>query len=329
MPTPVIDVHTHCLTEAWFELLQQRGGPRYSVGTVAGGMRAIHLDGAPFMTPVPAMFDYDLRVRTMNDVGVDVGVVSLTCPNCYWGGPEVSLQAARIMNDDMAAARTAHPDRLRWFLSLPWQYPDRALPELDRAAAAGASGVMVLANIDGHPLTDPAFASIWSAIDAKGLLVLVHPTAPPGVGAMDMDRFQLTASIGFTFDTSLAIARMIYDGFFDRYRKLKIIAAHGGGALPYLVSRMDQCFDNIPACREKISVRPSEYVHRILADAVVFAPEVLDLCLKVFGADNVLYGSDYPHTIGDMPGCLKRVNGLADAARDKVRGRNALRVFGL
>jgi aminocarboxymuconate-semialdehyde decarboxylase len=329
MSSPVIDVHTHCLTEAWFELLQRHGGPRYSVKTVSGGMRAIHLDGAPFMTPVPAMFDYDLRIRTMNDVGVDLGIVSLTCPNCYWGGPVVSLEAARIMNEDMAAARTAHPDRLRWFASLPWQYPERAVQELERAIAAGASGVMVLANIDGRPLTDPAFASIWSAIDAKSLPVLVHPTAPPGVDAMDMVRFQLTASIGFTFDTSLAIARMIYDGFFDRYGKLRIIASHGGGALPYLVSRMDQCYDNIPACREKISLRPSEYVPRILADAVVFAPEVLDLCLTVFGADNVLYGSDYPHTIGDMPGCLKRVNGLPDASRDKVRGRNAQRVFGL
>ena len=165
-------------------------------------------------------------------------------------------------------------------------------------------------------------------IDAKSLPVLVHPTAPPGVAAMDMVRFQLTASMGFTFDTSLAVARMIYDGFFDRYRKLRIIAAHGGGTLPYLIARLDQCYDNIPACREKISVRPSGYMPRILADAVVFAPEVLDLCVKVFGADNVLYGSDYPHTIGDMPGCLRRVNGLPDATRDKVRGRNAQRVFG-
>jgi aminocarboxymuconate-semialdehyde decarboxylase len=159
--------------------------------------------------------------------------------------------------------------------------------------------------------------------------VLVHPTAPPGVADMDMTRFQLTASIGFTFDTSLAVARMIYDGFFDRYPKLKVIAGHGGGALPYLISRMDQCFDNIPACRERISVRPSEYLVGIYADAVVFSPDVLELCVKTFGADNVIYGSDYPHTIGDMPGCLKRVNGLAGTARDKVRGRNAQRVFGL
>ena len=329
MASPVIDVHTHCLTEAWFQLLQQHGAPRYSVEQVRGGLRAIHLDGAPFMTPVPAMFDYGLRLKTMDEHGVDVCIVSLTCPNCYWGGANVSLQAAKIMNDDMAAARTAYPGRIEWFASLPWQYPELAQTELERAIANGAIGVMVLANIDGKPLTDPAFEAIWRAIDARALPVLVHPTAPPGVATMDMQRFQLTASIGFTFDTSLAVSRMIYDGFFDRYGKLRIIASHGGGALPYLISRMDQCFDNIPACREKISVRPSEYMSRVCADAVVFAPGVLDLCVAAFGADNVLYGSDYPHTIGDMPGCLARVNALPDAVRDKVRGRNARRVFGI
>ena len=85
MASPVIDVHTHVLTEAWFELLQAYGGPRYTVKQVVGGMRAIHLDGAPFMTPVPPMFDYGLRLRTMDTCGVDVCVVSLTCPNVFWG----------------------------------------------------------------------------------------------------------------------------------------------------------------------------------------------------------------------------------------------------
>ena len=139
----------------------------------------------------------------------------------------------------------------------------------------------------------------------------------------------MPSSIGFTFDTSLAVARMIYDGFLDRYRRLKIIAANGGGAVPYLIARMDQCYDNIPACREKISVRPSEYLPKICADAVLFAPEALELCVRVFGADNVMYGSDYPHTIGDLPGCLARVDALPQAARLKVRGDTARRVFGL
>ena len=96
MASPVIDVHTHCLTEAWFQLLQQHGAPRYSVEQVRGGLRAIHLDGAPFMTPVPEMFDWELRIKNMDRVGIDVAVVSLSCPNVYWGGEKISLEAAQI-----------------------------------------------------------------------------------------------------------------------------------------------------------------------------------------------------------------------------------------
>jgi aminocarboxymuconate-semialdehyde decarboxylase len=329
LASPVIDVHTHALTEAWFSLLKAHGAPRYTVKEVSGGLRAIHLDGAPFMTPVPAMFDYALRIRTMDEHGVDVSIVSLTCPNVFWGGPEVSLQAARVMNDDMRQAQALYPDRIRWFASLPWQYPEQAVAELARARAAGCVGVMVLANIDGASLTDPRFAPVWQAIDDAALPVLVHPTAPPGVAELDMVRFQLTASIGFTVDTTLALARMIYDGFFDRYTKLKIIGAHGGGYLPYVVARMDQCFNHIPAARERISRRPTEYLERFFVDAVLFSPEALAFCVEVMGADHVLYGSDYPHTIGDMPGCLARVDALSTVTRHKVRGFNARRVFGI
>jgi aminocarboxymuconate-semialdehyde decarboxylase len=326
--TPSIDVHTHCLTKEWFDLLQQHGGPRYTVKEVAGGLRAIHLDGAPFMTPVPAMFDYDLRIQAMNENGVDVSVLSLTCPNVYWGGREISLKAAQIMNDDMAKARTAYPGRIEWFASLPWQYPDIAPSELDRACRKGARGVMVLANIDGRPLTDPFFAPIWQAIDARNLPVLVHPTAPPGVAELDMVRFQLTASIGFTFDTTLALSRMIFDGFFDAYPRLKIIGGHGGGTLPFVIARMDQCFDHIPACREKIQRKPSEYLSKIYVDAVLFSHEALALTRQVMGDHNILYGSDYPHTIGDMPGTIRRVNALPPVARNLIRGANAQRIFG-
>ncbi len=327
--SPVIDVHTHMLTAEWLRLLEQHGAPRYTLGEVRGGLRAIHLDGAPFMTPVPAMFDWDLRVRNMNEARVDVAVVSLTCPNVFWGDAEVSAKTARFMNEAFGEAQTAHPGRIAWFCSLPWQYPEAALAELGRAVAAGARGVMVLANIGGKPLTDPAFAPIWRAIDTKALPVLVHPTAPPGVGEMGMHEFQLTAPIGFTFDTSLAIARCILDGFLDRYPNLKLIAAHAAGALPYLIGRLDICWDQIPATRAKTAERPSHYMRRVYADTVVFTQDALEMCIRVCGADNVLYGSDYPHTIGDMVGCLARVDRLADAVRAKVRGHNAQRIFGL
>ena len=177
--------------------------------------------------------------------------------------------------------------------------------------------------------SDLRFAPIWRAIDRRALPVLVHPTAPPGTKQLDVARFNLIASVGFMFDTSLAVSRMIFDGFFDRYPDLKLIAAHGGGALPYLAGRLDICFDNMPAAREKIAERPSAYLRRIYYDAVVFQPESLALCINVGGADRVLYGSDYPHNIGDMKGCLARVDALPPDQRAAVRGGNARRVFGL
>ena len=324
---PVIDVHTHMLNHAWLKLLEKHGGPKYTLKAVAGGLRAIHLYGAPFMTPVPEMFDWDQRIRNMNKAAIDVSVVSLTCPNCYWGGEKLSLLAAQTMNDEMARAGKTWPDRIQWFCSLPWQHEKAALAELKRSLKAGCCGVMVLANIGARSLTDPVFAKIWQAIDNASLPVLIHPTAPPGVKEMEMAQFQLVASIGFTTDTTLAVARMIYDGFFDRFQKLKIIASHGGGTLPYLIGRLDQCYEHIPACRTKTREKPSLHARRIYADAVVYTDDALAMAVRVFGSGNVLYGSDYPHTIGDPVGCLARVDRLPEGARERVRGQNALRAF--
>ena len=121
---PVIDVHTHMLTKEYVSLLERHGGPTYTLKAVTGGLLAIHLHDAPFMTPVPEMFDYPARIKMMDTVGIDVSVLSLSCPNVYWGPPEVSLQAARIMNDDMAAARARHHGRIEYLCSLPWQHAE-------------------------------------------------------------------------------------------------------------------------------------------------------------------------------------------------------------
>ena len=122
---------------------------------------------------------------------------------------------------------------------------------------------MVIANIDGQNLTDPAFSDIWREIDRRGLPVLLHPGTPQGVREMNLDEYGLVPPVGFALDTTLAVSRMIFDGFFDRYPNIRLIAAHGGGALPYLAARLDRCHEMIPACAEVISERPSEYLRHI------------------------------------------------------------------
>lgn len=330
MGVPVIDVHTHMLSEAWVASLREHGGAKYEVKPTKAGQETVFLRGNPFVTLTPGMFDYDLRIANMDKAGVDVAIVSLTCPSVYWGGEEVSTVNAAAMNDLMAYQQSRFPDRIRFFASLPWQYADRAVAELERAVKVGAVGVFVSANIDGESLTAPRFAPVWAAIDRLALPVLVHPTAPQGSVDLQLDEYGLVPPIGFMIDTTLAISRMILDGFLDRYPNVGIIAGHGGATLPYLAGRLDRCHEMIPACAEKISAKPSSYLKRIYYDSVVYEKSALDLCIEVAGGpDRVMYGSDYPHNIGDMEGCLARVNALDAGSAKAVKSGTAQKLFKL
>ncbi len=325
---PVIDVHTHMFTPRWLELLRTVGSP-YSVRTRPDGREEIFRGETPVVFPQPGHFDYELRIRTMDAAGIDVSIVSLTCPNVFWGSEETSCAAARDSNESMAAAQRAYPGRIRWLASLPWEYPDRAIEELARSCDAGASGVMVIANIAGRSLTEAAFAPIWAEIDRRALPVLVHPGEPPGADVMDMGSYDLSWSVGFMFDTTLALTRMIFDGFLDRYADLTLIAAHGGGALPYLVGRFEKGDEVELPQRRRMTASPTEYLRRIYYDCITYDLGALRYLISVVGAERVLFGTDWPHQVHDITGSLAHTGMLPPDQHDAIRGTNAERLFGL
>jgi aminocarboxymuconate-semialdehyde decarboxylase len=281
------------------------------------------------MFPQPGHFDYEERLEHMDGAGIDISIVSLTCPNVYWGGEAVSTAAARESNDSMAEARERYPDRIRWFTSLPWEYPRVAVEELARTCDRGASGVMVLANVAGRSLTEAAFAPIWAEIDRRALPVLVHPGEPPGVDAMDMGSYDLSWSVGFMLDTTLAFTRMIFDGFLDRYPNLQLIAAHGGGTLPYLVGRFEKGDEVELPGRRRMTASPSEYLRRIWYDCITYNPGALQYLISVVGADRVLFGTDWPHQVHDTKGALANTAALPPDQCEAIRSGNAKRLFGL
>ncbi|MET4580286.1 amidohydrolase family protein [Ottowia thiooxydans] len=324
----VIDVHTHMFTHKWMELLKANAG-MYNVKTRPDGQNEIFRGDTPVVIPQKGHFDWKLRIQHMDQAGIDVSVVSLTCPNVYWGGEAISLQAAVEANDNVADAQREYPDRIRWFASLPWEYPQRAVEELERACAKGAAGVMVLANVAGKSLTDPMFAPIWKAIDDKALPVLVHPTDPPGVDAMDMTKFDLSWSVGFMFDTTLAITRMIFEGFFDQYPHLKIIASHGGGTLPYLVGRFEKGDEVELPQRRQMKRKPTDYLRHIYYDNITYNLNTMKYLVSVVGEEHVMLGTDWPHWVHDTAGALAHTAQLPPSQMRAIRGTNALRVFGL
>jgi aminocarboxymuconate-semialdehyde decarboxylase len=325
---PIIDIHTHMFTRRWLEFLRESGSP-YRVGIRPDGREEIFRGETPVVFPQPGHFDYGLRIATMDEAGIDVSIVSLTCPNVYWGGEAVSVAAARESNASMAEAQRAYPDRIRWFASLPWQYPGRAVEELARSVDDGAVGVMVLANIAGRSLTEEAFAPIWAEIDRRGLPVLVHPGEPPGADLMDMGLYDLSWSVGFMFDTTLAITRMIFDGFLDRYPDLSLIAAHGGGTLPYLVGRFEKGDEVELPERRRMTARPTDYLRRIYYDCITYDLGALRYLISVVGADRVMFGTDWPHQVHDIAGSLANTAALPAEERELVRGGTAKRLFGL
>jgi aminocarboxymuconate-semialdehyde decarboxylase len=325
---PVIDVHTHMFTRKWLELLKREGAP-YNAKMRPDGQEEIFRGDTPVVIPQKGHFDYEMRIKHMDEAGIDISIVSLTCPNVYWGGEDTSCRAARESNDNMAEAQRKYPDRIRWFTSLPWEYPKAAVEELKRTCDNGAVGVMVLANVQGRSLTDPFFAPIWEEIDRRALPVLVHPTDPPGAEVMDMTKFDLSWAVGFMFDTTLAFTRMIFYGFFDQYPNMKLIASHGGAALPYLVGRFEMGDRVEIPSRRLMKRKPTDYLRHIYYDCITYDPGALQYLVSVVGESQVMFGTDWPHQVHDTKGAFANTAKLPQQQCDAIRSLNARRIFKL
>jgi len=161
------------------------------------------------------------------------------------------------------------------------------------------------------------------------LILDIHPTFPVGVEAMS--DYWLMPLLGFTFDTTLTAAKLVFSGVAEKYPGIKWILNHAGGAIPYLAERLDRGYSVFKECRENISRPPSEYLKKFYFDSVNFDPKALQLCVDFAGPDQVLAGSDYPHQIGSLDKMLKTINLLDITAEDKekILGGNAKRLLGL
>lgn len=324
-----IDIHTHMFGYGWLDMIKQHGAPAYGIADEADSREYLVEYGTPACALEVEAFDYGKRVEMMDREGIDISIVSLTSPNVHFGDEEISIATARLANDEMAAGQAAHPDRIRWFASLPWEYPDAAIAELERCIELGAVGVMCVAHIGTRHLIDPLFAPVWEALDKRGFPVLVHPTAP--LGAKDVNfgyERILMPGAGFMYDTTIALARMAIDGFFERFSKVKIIASHGGGYLPFVNGRVDMFFGVETLAKFDIPKMPSEYFSQIYYDAIVYDPAALQLVIDIAGPEKVMFGTDLPMP-ADVPKLFELVDARPADEAAAIRGGNAARVFGL
>ncbi|HUG05569.1 MAG TPA: amidohydrolase family protein [Candidatus Limnocylindria bacterium] len=311
------DLHTHYYPDAFFRLIEDVGGA-FSFGTDPTGRTIIRYRGSRFFGITPPMTDPARRIDDMDRVGIDVEVLSLSTPNVYFAPPERQAEVARLVNDAYADLAARHPTRFKGFASIPMDDPDAALRELERTQGElRMNGVIVLSNINGRALTDPRYRTFFEECDRRRVCVFIHPMIP--ASAEPFAEYVLGPIIGFPFDTTLAVARLCYEGVFRELPNIRWILGHLGGAVPYLMERMDNGWRDFAECRVNIDELPSTYLKRLYYDTVSFSAPSLRLTRELVGADHMVMGSDYPHLLGSIDRAVSSIESLDIAAADKER----------
>jgi aminocarboxymuconate-semialdehyde decarboxylase len=313
-----LDLHTHFYTEHFFKMILHLPS-EFSFGTSSTGQTIITYRGARFFGVTPAMTDVDRRLQDMDRAGIDVEVVSLSTPNVFFADAQHQPEVARMMNDFYAELIALHPKRFKGFASIPMDAPDAALDELHRAIdVLKLNGVILLSNIGGQPLTSPRYRAFFEEANRMKLCIFLHPMLPADSGE-SFREYVLGPIIGFPFDTSLAVARMCYDGMFEELPDIRWIIGHLGGAVPYLMERMDNGFRDFADCRAKIDKLPSVYLKRLYYDTVSFSPHTLTMVRNMIGADHMVMGSDYPHLLGSIDRAVTSIEALEISEEEKTQ----------
>jgi predicted TIM-barrel fold metal-dependent hydrolase len=303
------------------------------------------------MKNLPAMIDVDVRLKIMDRYEGYVQVLTLAAPAIeLLGGPGVTPDLAKLANDEMAAVTAAHPDQFYGFVaSLPMNNPDASLKEIGRAINdLGATGIQIYTNILGKPLDSPAFEPIFARMAELGLPIWLHPTRTPGVADYATEKrsfYDLWWAFGWPYETSNAMGRMVFAGFFDRWPDLQIITHHCGAMIPYFDGRIGGGLDQLGersddpadlAALANLKKRPFDYFKMFYGDTALFGSvNGLQCGLGFFGADHVLFGTDFPMDPEQGPGFIRDTLATIDQIqatpeeRAKILEGNARRMLKL
>ncbi|MBI4637367.1 MAG: amidohydrolase, partial [Candidatus Rokubacteria bacterium] len=291
-------MHAHFFPESFLKVVEEDGdafGVRVDRSSPKGP--AIVAGGAAGPPLDPTYWDLDRRARAMDRAGVAVHALSLTVPMTHWARGEAARRAARAVNDAMAEAHRAHPERFVGCATLPMQEPALARTELERVAKLpGISAVYMGTNVNGRELSDPEFQPLFERCQALGLPVLLHPISV--IGHARLVPFYLNNLLGNPFDTAVAAAHLVFGGVLDRFPKLQVCLPHAGGALPYLYGRLRHGQRVRPEARDGARKPFTAYLRRFTYDTISHSAEALQYLIATVGADRVMLGSDFCFDMG-------------------------------
>jgi uncharacterized protein len=300
------------------------------------GQNAFHLMG---YDPSDAQLE-DLgadRLQHMDAMGIDVQVLSYTSAGLPAIPAAEAVPLARQINDRLAAAIQAHPDRFAGFATLPTSDPEAAAAELERAVQKlDFKGVMISGRTNGRFLDDPAFRPILEAAVALDVSIYLHPSFPPKAVQdayyADLDPAVstsfATAGWGWHLETGIHALHMILSGTFDRYPSLQLILGHWGEMIPFYLARFDEALNPT-----------TKYLQRPVADyflqqmyvtpSGMFTLPPFLLTMQIMGADRIMYSVDYPYIVNNQARAFLENAPISPADKEKIAHGNAERVLKL
>jgi aminocarboxymuconate-semialdehyde decarboxylase len=294
------------------------------------GAQVVELGGRPIRSALAEFVDADRIIEAQEAAGIERTVLSPWVPLLFYEvEPEEGLRRCRIQNDALAALVRARPERVAALGGVPLQEPELAASELERLMARGELvGVEVAASVRGAYLGDDRFDRFWAAAERTGALVFVHPTTR-GFDVPALGDYYLWNSVGNPFETTIAAAHLVMAGVFERHPRLRMVLAHGGGALLALRGRLRHAHTFQPQARARLAESPEESIRRFCFDTVTHDTELLRALIVFAGPERVLLGSDYPFDMGD-PAAVGTVRGLdlPPEAEAAILAGNAERLTG-
>ncbi len=327
----IIDSHFHHWPRALFEKLCERKGYPRAERNARGGYTYWRKEGKePAFNVSSVWFELDKMLERMDQLGHQVDVISSIGPISPHSSdvpPEVGRDDAMLWNEAIAAEQRRYAGRFWGSAAVPLSDTRVAIEVLDHAVQnLGLIGVNIPGSIgDGGRIDDPRLEPFYDRVEQLGVTIFMHPTDTLFNDLLEGYDGALYLGLGRVMDVSVAASRMIYSGLMERHPNLKIYMSHTGGALPYQSGRMDKSFSK----GIKLPHPTSTYIKRMYTDVVSPHSAGMKFAVEYYGADHILYGSDYPCWNPSTALALFDEIGVSKEDQQKIFYDNARRFFGL